>query len=156
MYLCLLHASVHSYHRAPGLLLYKDIDLCVDSNVDWNVVYSYAIRDDSIVRITVSLLVSNFLLGTTIPIDKIEFYSRKFSNVKSIFELVIDRENNILRQELSKINLFIIEGLSDDNLFLINFFKIIFPDTNWMRIHYSHIGYGLMGKYIKHIYNLLS
>lgn len=151
LYICLMHITLHSFHRAPAIRLYADIlNSCYNNNVDWNTVFNWAKRDHTVIRMMTSAILANRLADVKIPDFVMEFQSNK--RVQKLLKLVYDEQNGCLYPEPGKLAVYKIEIACNDNSDLAGLTDMLFPSSAWLKKHY---GNGLFVSEIKHIKNLL-
>jgi len=155
MYLCLLHTSVHGYHRAPDIRLYTDTDRIALLKPDWELIANYARLDNTKVRIATSALLANKLLGTFTPNKNwYEGHNFDFGNVNYLIDRVYDFKNNYLRNEPRGLSVLLIEILSSDFNWLKASFDILLPSKAWIKEYYLQNNGVLLKGYILHWRNL--
>ena len=154
MYLCLLHISVHSFIRSPALRLYVDADRLAMRNPEWNKISAFALRDKTEVRTFTASILLNRLLGTSVPIDLIKTANEKYKKIKIILKFVLNSNFASLKEEPSALKVLFIEILSSDYPLLKAFWKIIFPQSIWIREYYLYDGGNIVRGYFQHIKNL--
>tara|TARA_R110001583_G_scaffold56717_1_gene170927 strand:+ start:16739 stop:17872 length:1134 start_codon:yes stop_codon:yes gene_type:complete len=155
MYLCLLHTSVHGYHRAPDIRLYTDTDRVSLLQPNWDIIFDYAQLDRAEVRVLTSAILSNKLLNMPFSNNKIvESYKKKHKNINILVKRVFDSKNKFLKSEPRGMSVLLIEILSSDSGWIKSSFEILFPSKRWIREYYlQNKGYLLNG-YIMHFKNL--
>ena len=157
MYLCLLHTSVHSYHRAPDIRLYTDTDRVALLKLNWELILNYARFDKTEVRILTSAILSNKLIGTSIlNKHKIERYKKKYKNIGLLVGLVFDLKTNYLKNKPKGISVLLIEILSSDYNWIKSTFNILFPSKLWINEYYLQNKGKLLKGYMLHLKNLFS
>ena len=157
MYLCLLHTSVHSYHRSPDIRLYYDTDRLAQFDLNWESILEYARLDKTEVRVLTSAILSNRLLGSTIGNEfTIKKYKKKYWNIALIERRVFDSESHYLRKSPSGISVLFVEILSSDDNWLVSIFRILFPSKNWINEHYPQNKGKVYKGFLLHWKSLLS
>jgi len=157
MYLCLLHTSVHSYHRSPDIRLYTDTDRISHKPINWTKILNYAKLDKTVVRVITAAILSNKLLGTAILAEKaIEKYKNKYKNIALLINRVFDNNHNYLKKQPDLLSVLVIEVLSSDNSRINALKKIVFPSKHWIKKYYlTNKGFLIKG-YLLHFKNLFS
>ena len=155
MYLCLLHTSVHGYHRSPDIRLYTDTDRVALLNPDWNIISSYAKSDRTEVRVAASSILSNKMIDTSLPLNWKNKYLSKYNHLNRLINRVYDSKNNYLKDEPKGLSVLLIEILSSDSNCIKAGFRVLFPNKTWIREYYLHNNEPLITGYIRHIKNLL-
>lgn len=155
MYLCLLHISVHGFHRSPDIRLYTDTDRVALTNPDWKRIAAFAQYDRTEVRTATAAILSHKLLGMPLPEVWNESYSKKYRQIKLLLKSVYDSENNRLKKEPGQLAILKIEILSSDSAWFKSILNILFPPKNWIRTYYlKNDGFILKG-YLLHFLNLI-
>ena len=148
MYICMLHVSLHSFCRAPGIRLYVDLLNMSKLNIDYEKLASWGKRDGTCTRLGVAREISNKLMNTQIP-DKAVSLSRQ---AKCILRLVFDRQKGELLYEPKSFKVLMIEIMCDDRSFLHGILELIHPNVEWMIRTY---GSSSWKAYINHILRIL-
>jgi hypothetical protein len=155
MYLCLLHTSVHGYHRAPDIRLYTDTDRVSLLQPNWYTIFEYARLDKTEVRTLTSAILSNKL--SDMPLsnnDRIKAYKKKHKNINTLIKRIYDSENKFLKNEPRGISVLLIEIFSSDSGLIKSLFEILFPSKHWIREYYLQNQGSLLKGYIVHLKNL--
>lgn len=151
LYICLMHITLHSFHRAPAIRLYVDIlNCCKNRVIDWREIYSWAKRDKTVIRMVVSAILANKLADVQIPDFILAFQSER--KVKRILSFVYDNHAKCLNGEPGRWGVYNIEILCNDNNGIMGLIKMIFPGSSWLKNHYGH---GIILSTILHLKNLL-
>lgn len=151
LYICLMHITLHSFHRAPAIRLYADIlNSCYNDDADWNTVYDWAKRDHTVTRMMVSANLASMLADVKIPESVAGFKNDK--RVKRLLSYVYDAENECLNPEPGKLSVYRIEIACNDKSPLAGLGEMLFPSKAWLRARY---GKGVIASAILHLKNLL-
>lgn len=154
MYICLLHISVHSYARSPGIRLYADINNLAGSGLDWERVLAFAEHDGTMVRILTSCTVAHSLLGTSVPSLVLSQAAKYGRQITRLLRAVYDEDQQSLRS-LSNLQVLSVELWSDHASPIEGALKMMFPSKTWVREAYLKDGeWGPIG-YLRHLANLL-
>ncbi len=149
MYICMLHIAVHGFCKAPDIRLYYDIANAATGGLDWTLIEKWAIRDEMRVRISTAAFLSKSLLGVEIPNRILNLGNSK---VKSkLLRVVYNSQNNRLRDYPNRLDKLRIDSLSDDKGGLHGFFRILFPDSKWIKRKYGSKTLG----YLLHLKSLI-
>lgn len=147
LYICLMHITLHSFHRAPAIRLYVDIlNCCYKNDVDWNTVYGWAKRDKTVTRMMTSAILANKLADVPIPDFVKDYESDK--RVKRLLSYAYDSVNCCLNPEPGKIDVYNIEISCNDKNRATGFVSMLYPGTDWLKAHYGH------GAFISTCYHL--
>ena len=147
LYICLLHISLHSYHRKPSLRLYEDIYNVTRSGLhSWQTVMTWAGVHNNISRVLTSTILSNRLLGVKVPDDIVEKYNNK--NINKLINMVY---NNGLRPDPNRFEVLNLELNSCDAGVLWGGVKLLFPNKKWLCATY---GSSLIRAYLSYLRNL--
>lgn len=151
LYICLMHITLHSFHRAPAIRLYADIlNTCLCQNVNWERVFEWALRDKTVIRMMTSAILAHKLADVEIP-DFVKAYENN-RRVKRLLSLVYDSKNNCLKPEPGKLSVYAIEIACNDRNDLQGFLSILYPGAYWLKNHYGH---GASLSTLLHLKNLL-
>jgi len=152
IYQCLLHASVHSYVKKPGIKLYFDIGVLAEKyNIDWDCVMSYAERDGYAYRVSIASYFSVKYVNANIPESFYLSYINKLKHKKTIMDL-LNIENNLF-VKISAYSTLKIEAYCDNVSILTSIFRMLFPDKTWIKSKY--VNKNILRGYIKHILNII-
>ena len=155
MYLCLLHISVHGFHRSPDIRLYTDTDRVALKKPDWEKIAVFARDDKTEVRTATAAILTHKLLGMPLPVDWISKYTKKHKQINRLLKRVYDSENNYLRDEPKGLSVLLIEILSSDSYWVKAVIDILFPSKKWINEYYLHGRGPLITGYIMHFRNLI-
>lgn len=155
MYLCLLHTSIHGYHRSPGIRLYSDTARLSLLNPDWNRIAFFAQQDKTEVRTATSAILTHKLLGIPLPDSWVSSCLRKHRKIKTLIKRVYNAKHNCLRDEPGGFSVLIIEILSSDYIWYRAFLRIAFPPSDWIREFYLNRKGRLLRGYLMHLRNLI-
>lgn len=113
VYFCAIHqACEHYYSASPGMTLQCDIDRVVRTRtVDWDSILSWSKEDDYGCRITMSLDVCNYCLGTPVPLDKFDRASKIY---KKLRKNILSDKSGQINPQLGKVNRLYVELASDN------------------------------------------
>lgn len=137
LYICLMHITLHTFHRAPAIRLYADIlNSCYADTPDWNLVYEWAKRDHTVVRMMTSAILANKLAEVPIP-DFIKEYEND-ERVKRLLAYAYDAEAGCLNPEPSKMGVYKIEIGCNDKGRMAGMNEMLFPGKDWVKTHYGH------------------
>lgn len=137
LYICLMHITLHSFHRAPAIRLYADIlNSCYCEDVDWNIVYEWAKRDHTVIRMMTSAILANKLADVAIPEFVKEYEDDK--RVKRLLGYVYDNENQCLKPEPGRMGVYNVEISCNDKNPIIGLCEMLHPNTSWLKAHYGH------------------
>lgn len=137
LYICLMHITLHSFHRAPSIRLYTDIlNSCYLGDIDWNKVYEWAKKDHTVTRMMTSAILANRLADVPIPAF-VKAYD-KDKRIKRLLAYVYDSENNCLYPEPGKFGVYHIEISCNDNGPLNGLREMLYPGSKWLKDHYGH------------------
>ena len=151
LYICLMHITLHSFHRAPAIRMYADIlNSCYRGDVDWNKVYEWAKRDHTVTRMMISAILANKLTDLTIPAFVKAYENDK--RVKRVLSYAYNTENGCLNSEPGRIGVYNIEISCNDRNPIKGLFEMLYPGSQWLRAHYGH---NTFFSILLHIKNLL-
>lgn len=150
LYICLLHISLHSYNRKPGIRLYEDIyNVTFPNNVDWSNLLKWADCYGTKTRLITSAMISNSLLGVSVP-NSIEV---GFNNrvVRRLIDMVFC--DGFLKKEPTKIKVLMIEILSysTSSNYCNGLLRLLWPSKQWL---VSSYGKNVFLSYINYITRL--
>ena len=148
MYICMLHIAVHGFCKAPDIRLYYDIANAA-VGMDWSLIEKWAERDEMRVRISTAAFLSKSLLGVEIP-DKILNLGSSRPRA-ALLRIVYNSKSNSLKDFPNRFNILRIDSLSDDKGGLHGFFRILFPDSEWVKRKY---GSKMLGRFL-HLKSLI-
>ncbi|MFB0919933.1 MAG: nucleotidyltransferase family protein [Oscillospiraceae bacterium] len=149
MYICMLHIAVHGFCKAPDIRLYYDIANAAAGGLDWPLIEKWAERDEMCVRISTAAFLSKSLLGVEIPDSILNLGCSKVR--AKLLRVVYNSQNNRLKDFPNKLDKLRIDSLSDDKGGLHGFFRILFPDSEWVKRKYGRKALG----YLLHIKSLI-
>lgn len=147
MYICMLHVSLHSFSRAPGIRLYIDLLNMSKLDIDYEELANWCRRDGTCTRVAVSAKISNKLMKTTFPDDIINQSKRR----DKILRFVYDSQTMELRHEPGSFTVLVLEILCDDKNVIHGISKIICPEKEWMIKTYGSCGLKAQFKHIMRI-----
>lgn len=136
MYICLLHISLHSFSRAPDIRLYIDLLNMNKTNMNYEVIRQWCIRDKTCTRAAAAASLSNMLVKTKIP-DLITGLSKRKTYIEKI---VYNRKHNDLIYEPKGLKVLRLETLCNDSGSLRGLKEILFPNRDWMKQVYGSSG----------------
>jgi len=134
LFLCLLHSSIHKYTCSPGMKLNVDTDrLIVSGKINWEKIIDLAIKYSVERRIVISLMITHDFLNTSFPMEVITRLGGDNNIIKKIYKYLVDKsflinedvDSNIIR------SLYLNSVLYDGGP-LIGFFRILFPQPEWL------------------------
>lgn len=149
MYICMLHIAVHGFCKAPDIRLYYDIANAAAEGLDWSLIGKWAVRDEMCVRISTTAFLSKSLLGVEIPDSILNLGSSKVR--AKLLRVVYNSQNNRLKDFPNRLDKLRIDSLSDDKGGLHGFFRILFPDSKWVKRKYG----SKMPGYLLHLKSLI-
>ena len=155
MYLCLLHISIHGFHRAPDIRLYTDTDRVALKKPDWDKIAVFARNDKTEVRTATAAILTNKLLGMPLPSEYISKYSIKYKQVNRLLKRVYNSKNNYLRDEPKGFSVLLIEILSSDSNWGKAVIDILFPSKKWINEYYLQGKGSFLKGYYMHLKNLI-
>ncbi len=155
LYLCLLHISVHGYHRSPDMRLYTDVERLAVMNPDWDKIAAFARHDKTEVRIATAALLTKMLLDIPLSDSWIDQYRSKYTQIKRLVKRVYDMKSNYLAEEPFGLKVLVIEVLSADKHWISALLEMIFPPQRWVRDYYLQGEGNLFNAYLMHIRNLV-
>ena len=147
MYICMLHVSLHSFSRAPGIRLYIDLLNLSKVDIDYEELAKWCLRDGTCTRVAVSAKLSNDLMKTEIPEHIITLSARK----DKVLRLVYDSRKMELCHEPTSFAVLIIEVLCDDKSVIHGITNIVRPEKEWMIKTYGSCGLKAQFKHIMRI-----
>lgn len=147
MYICMLHVSLHSFSRAPGIRLYIDLLNMSKLDINYEELANWSRRDGTCTRVAVSAKISNKLMKTEFP-DNITTLSKK--NDK-ILRLVYDSKKMELGHGPGSFTVLVIEVLCDDKSVIHGITQIVCPEKEWMNKTYGSCGLKAQFKHIMRI-----
>lgn len=151
LYICLMHITLHSFHRAPAIRLYVDIlNGCYRNDVNWEKVYEWAKRDRTVTRMMTSAILANKLADVPIP-DFVKAYEND-KRVKRLISYAYDSEHGCLNPEPGKMGVYKIEISCNDKNQMAGLFEMLFPGSEWVRKHYGH---GIFLSTLIHLKNMI-
>ena len=137
LYICLMHITLHSFHRAPATRLYVDVlNSCYRNDVNWGIVYEWAKHDKTITRMMTSAILANKLADVPIP-DFVKAYEED-KRVKRLLSYVYDSEHECLNPEPGKMGVYKIEISCNDKSQAAGLFEMLYPDSDWLKKRYGH------------------
>ncbi|NQV51350.1 MAG: nucleotidyltransferase family protein [Candidatus Marinimicrobia bacterium] len=155
LYLCLLHISVHGYHRSPDMRLYTDVERLAVMNPDWDKIAAFARHDKTEVRTATAALLTKMLLDIPLSDSWIDQYRSKYTQINRLVDRVYDMKCNYLAEEPFGLKVLVIEVFSADKHWISALFDLILPPQRWVRDYYLQ-GEGMLFKaYLMHIRNLV-
>ena len=134
LFLCLLHSSIHKYTCSPGMKLNVDIDrLIISGKINWERIIDLAIKYNVRRRIAISLMITHDFLNTSFPMEVITRLSGNTNIIKKIYKYLVgksflineDVDSNIIRS-------LYLNSLLHDRGLLIGFFRMLFPQAEWL------------------------
>jgi len=153
--LCLLHISVHGYHRSPDMRLYTDTERLAVMNPDWDKIAAFAKHDKTEVRTATAAILSKMLLDIPLPESWISQYSRKFSQINKLIRRVYDKKYRYLSEEPFGLKVLLIEVLSSDKHWTRALVEMILPPKRWVRDYYLQGEGNILTAYLMHFKNLV-
>ena len=137
LYICLMHITLHSFHRAPAIRLYVDIlNSCYNSNPDWNLIYEWAKRDNTVTRMMTSSILANKLADVPIP-DFVKSFEND-NRVKHLLSYTYNSEARCLNPEPGRVGVYNIEISCNDKNQICGLKEMIYPGSKWLKAHYGH------------------
>ena len=137
LYICLMHITLHSFHRAPAIRLYADIlNSCYKGDVDWEKVYSWAKGDHTVTRMMTSAVLANKLADVPIP-DLVIAYEED-NKVKRLLSYAYNSESGCLNPEPGRGGVYKIEIACNDKNRLCGLKEMLYPGKEWLKAHYGH------------------
>jgi len=155
MYLCLLHISIHGFHRSPDIRLYTDCDRVAIKKPEWDRIAVFAKNDKTEVRTATAAILTNKLLGMPLPSEWISKYPKKYKQVNRLLKRVYNSKNNYLRDEPKGFSVLLIEILSSDSNWGKAVIDILFPSKKWINEYYLQGKGSLLKGYYMHFKNLI-
>lgn len=155
MYLCLLHISIHGFHRSPDIRLYTDTYRVALKKPDWDKISEFAKKDKTEVRTATAAILTSKLLGMPLPEEWIAKYTVKFKQINRLLKRVYDSENNYLYDEPKGFQVLLIEILSSDSNGAKALIDILFPSSKWIIEYYLQGKGSLLKGYFMHLKNLI-
>lgn len=151
LYICLMHITLHTFHRAPAIRLYADIlNSCYAETPNWDLVCSWAKRDHTVVRMMTSSILANRLANVPIP-DFVKKYEDD-KKVKRLLSYAYDAEAGCLNPEPGKMSVMKIEIGCNDRNRLNGIKEMFYPGTAWLKAHYGH---GILLSTLQHFKNII-
>lgn len=151
LYICLMHITLHTFHRAPAIRLYADIlNSCYADTPNWDLVYSWAKRDHTVVRMMTSAILASKLAEVPIP-DFVKNYEDD-KRVKRLLSYAYDSEAGCLNPEPGKMSVMKIEIGCNDRNRLNGIKEMFYPGTAWLKAHYGH---GIFLSSLLHFKNII-
>lgn len=137
LYICLMHITLHSFHRAPAIRLYVDIlNCCYQNNVKWEVVYEWAKRDKTVIRMMTSAILANKLARIPIP-DFVKAYENN-KRVRKLLSYAYNEKEQCLNPEPGRMGVYKIEIGCHDKNSTLGLLEMLFPGSKWLKSHYGH------------------
>jgi hypothetical protein len=155
MYLCLLHISIHGFHRSPDIRLYTDTYRVGLKKPDWDKISEFARKDKTEVRTATAAILTTKLLGMPLPDDWNAKYTVKFKQINCLLNRVYDSENNCLYDEPKGLQVLLIEILSSDSNWAKALIDILFPSRKWIIEYYLQGKGSVLKGYYMHLKNLI-
>ena len=155
LYLCLLHISVHSYHRSPDMKLYTDAERLALMNPDWDKIAAFAKHDKTEVRVATAALLTKMLLDIPLSDSWISQYTGKYAQINKLVRRVYDEEYDYLADEPFGLKVLLIEILSADKHWTSALIEMILPPKRWVREYYLQGEGNIYKAYFMHIKNLV-
>jgi hypothetical protein len=155
LYLCLLHISVHGYHRSPDMRLYTDAERLAVMNPDWDKIGAFAKHDKTEVRMATAALLTKMLLDIPLSDSWISQYSGKYAQINKLVRRVYDEEYDYLADEPFGLKVLLIEILSADKHWTSALIEMILPHKRWVRDYYLQGEGNIIKAYFMHIKNLV-
>jgi len=151
LYICLMHITLHSFHRAPAIRLYVDImNSCYNKNVDWEKIYAWAKRDHTVTRMMTSAILANKVAEVTIP-DFVKTFEND-KRVKRLLSFAYDAEAGCLNPEPGRMGVFSIEISCNDKNQVCGLKEMLYPGKKWLKEHYGH---GVFVSSLLHLKNMI-
>lgn len=146
MYICLLHISIHSFCRAPGVRLYRDVINCACkmTELDWRNIEAWSASHKTYRRTMTALCISREITGISIPIE-LPFASRDINRIE---KLVLDYESKTLSKDLSRLSVLSVELCCDPFNPRHGACAILRPEKVWLEQVYGSSGVGSIIKNI--------
>lgn len=148
LYICLLHISLHSFSRAPGIRLYTDLLNMSKLDIDFNIIKEWAVRDNTQNRISVSSYISNQLMKTAYPADLTDIGKKR----DKILKIVYDRHKNDLTGEPGGLKVLLIELLCNEKGIGHGIHELLMPDKEWVKSTYGSTG---IFAYMRHFFRII-
>ena len=137
LYICLMHITLHTFHRAPAIRLYVDIlNSCYAGKPDWELVYEWAKRDKTVTRMMTSAILAHRLAEVEIP-DFVKAYESN-KRVQRLLSYAYDEEAKCLNPEPGSLGVLKIEVGCNDRNQLAGIKEMLYPGTEWLKAHYGH------------------
>jgi hypothetical protein len=117
----MIHVSVHSFVKEPGIKLLYDVFVLCEKNVDWHTVLKYAQNDGYEYRVAIVAYLAKNCLNANIP-DEIFMYNITERRIKKLLNIIVDyKEYNILylKNNVNILEILRIEAYSDNKSLLI-------------------------------------
>lgn len=134
-----VHASMHSYVRAPGIRLYAEIDRIIhDLSIDWEA-FVYRVRAvGASTRVYVSLMVAEGLVGTPIPTSVLDALAPPDAVRQRLLALV-SRIGvlGVTGRRLGPVRTIQLDRLLDDRKTVDWLAAVVLPDAQWLRRHFE-------------------
>lgn len=151
LYICLMHITLHTFHRAPAIRLYADIlNSCYNNDVNWEIVYGWARRDQTVTRMMTSAILANKLAEVPIP-DFVKAYEED-KRVRRLIRYVYNPEVCCLNPEPGKNGVYKIEIGCNDRSDIAGLTEMLYPGKEWLKRHYGH---GIMVSTLLHLKNII-
>ena len=147
MYICLLHISLHSFCRAPGVRLYRDLVNCskVLEENDWKTVLSWTQKYKTYSRLSTAAYIGSKIAELSIPEEMLKKKKQK------LIDVVFNESLGILKKEPGKLRVLLIESLCNDSSVKDGIKEILFPDKEWSMKVYGKTGFPARLKHLLHI-----
>lgn len=147
LYICLMHITLHTFHRAPAIRLYADIlNSCYAKEPDWEKVYYWARRDHTVTRMMSSAILSHKLAAVSIP-EFVESYEED-KKIKRLLSYTYNQEYECLKPEPGKFDVYRIEIACNDKGRMSGLCEMLYPGREWLTTHYGH---GMMRSGLAHL-----
>jgi len=151
LYICLMHITLHTFHRAPAIRLYADIlNSCYAGKPDWEQVYKWAKRDHTVTRMMTSAILANKLADVPIP-NFVSLYE-KDKRIKLLLSYAYDDVSKCLNPEPGRLGVMKIEIGCNDMGRLGGLKEMLYPGAGWLKSHYGH---GVVLSTLLHLKNII-
>jgi hypothetical protein len=139
LFMCLLHASMHSFVRPPGLRLYAEIDRAARATMlDWNRLLREARDSGAATRISTAMEMAANLMGTPFP-DDVREALRPSRLTGNALGWLLARDGGVTSPgpKLGVVSTIALDWLLDDRSSARWVSGVLFPPTPWLAAHFG-------------------
>lgn len=132
-----IHASMHSFVRAPGLRLYAEIDRLARQDVDWDVVIRDLRECRASARALVSLRIAAGLLGSPVPDSVCGRLEAEAPSAKAVLALIARHGVVAPKRPLGRASTIALDRRLDGRPLRSWLRDTLAPSESWLREHFA-------------------